>query len=70
MAARIRALREQYREVFGEETRSRHRSFLWKQVAWRLQANEQGDLSERARQRAAELANDADRGRWGDAGPW
>jgi hypothetical protein len=36
MAARIRALREmtvpelrgQYREVFGEETRSRHREFL------------------------------------------
>jgi len=59
MAARIRALqdmtvpelREQYREVFGEETRSRHRSFLWKQIAWRLQANEEGDLSERALRR-------------------
>lgn len=68
MAARIRALqdmtvpelREQYREVFGEETRSRHKEFLWKQVAWRLQANEQGDLSERARRRAEELADDAD----------
>ena len=68
MAAHIRALqdmtvpelREQYREVFGEETRSRHKEFLWKQVAWRLQANEVGDLSERALRRAAELANDAD----------
>ena len=68
MAARIRALqdmtvpelREQYREVFGEETRSRHKEFLWKQVAWRLQANEEGGLSERARRRAAELANEAD----------
>lgn len=68
IAARIRALREmtvpelreRYREVFGEETRSRHKEFFWKQVAWRLQANEQGDLSERVRRRAAELADDAD----------
>ena len=68
MAARIRALRdltvlelrEQYREVFGEETRSRHKEFVWKQVAWRLQANEEGGFSERARRRAADLANDAD----------
>ena len=29
-------------------------------IAWRLQALAQGDLSERARQRASELANDAD----------
>ncbi|NUN53627.1 MAG: DUF2924 domain-containing protein [Planctomycetaceae bacterium] len=68
MAARIRALqdmtvpelREQYREVFGEETRSRHKEFLWRRIAWRMQANEEGDLSERALRRAAELANDAD----------
>jgi len=53
-------LREQYREVFGEETRSRHEEFLWMQVAWRIQANEQGDLSERARNRTAGLANDAE----------
>jgi hypothetical protein len=68
MAARIRALQEmtvpelraKYREVFGEETRSRHKEFLWKQIAWRLQALEEGDLSERARRRAGEIANDAD----------
>ena len=68
MAARIRALedmtvpelREQYREVFGEETTSRHREFLWRRIAWRMQANEHGDLSERALRRAAELAIDAD----------
>ena len=53
-------LRETYHEVFGEETRSRHKEFLWKRIAWRLQANEEGDLSERAKRRAAELANDAD----------
>ena len=31
-----------------------------KRIAWRLQALAEGDLSERARRRAAELANDAD----------
>lgn len=31
-----------------------------KRIAWRMQANIEGDLSERARRRAAELANDAD----------
>jgi hypothetical protein len=36
------------------------RSWLVKRIAWRLQALAEGDLSERARQRAAELANDAD----------
>ncbi len=41
-------------------TRSRHKDFLWKRIAWRLQANEEGDLSERAKRRAAELANDSD----------
>src|SRR5215204_3314843 len=68
MAARIRALREmtvdelraKHLELFGEETRSRHKDFLWKRVAWRMQALEEGDLSERAKRRAAELARDAD----------
>ncbi len=53
-------LREKYREVFGEETSSRHKGFLRKRVFWRLQANAEGGLSERARRRAAELADEAD----------
>ena len=53
-------LREKYFEVFGEETRSRHKVFLRKRIAWRIQALADGDLSERARKRAEELANDAD----------
>jgi len=68
LVAEIRALREmcvselhaKYREVFGEEPRSRNKDFLWRRIAWRIQALELGDLSERARQRAAELARDAD----------
>ena len=53
-------LRERYAEVFGEPTRCRHKDYLLRRIAWRLQAVEQGDLSERARRRAEELANDAD----------
>jgi hypothetical protein len=56
----VAALREQHRELFGEETRSRNRDFLWKRLAWRVQALEEGDVSERVRRRAAEIANDAD----------
>lgn len=53
-------LREKYREIFGEESRSNHKQFLIRRIAWRLQALAEGDLSERARQRALEIANDAD----------
>ena len=54
------ALREKYREVFQEETRSRHREHLFRRIAWRLQALAEGDLSERARGRAHQIAQDAD----------
>src|SRR5438270_9405298 len=53
-------LREKHRELFGEEARSRHREHLFRQIAWRLQALSEGDLSERARKRAHEIARDAD----------
>jgi len=53
-------LREKYREVFGDEPQARHKAFLIKRTIWRLQALAEGDLSERARRRADELANDAD----------
>ncbi len=56
----VKELQRKYEEVFGEACRSNHKQALIKRIAWRLQANEEGDLSERARRRAAELANDAD----------
>jgi hypothetical protein len=49
-----------YAEVFGETTNTRNRTWLFRRVAWRIQALAEGDLSERARGRAAELARDAD----------
>jgi hypothetical protein len=56
----VSQLRSRYAEVFGETTRTGNRVWLMKRIAWRLQALAEGDLSDRARQRAAELANDAD----------
>ena len=56
----IGQLRQRYAEVFGEATAASNRTWLIKRIAWRLQALAEGDLSERARRRAAELARDAD----------
>ncbi|HIK91494.1 MAG: DUF2924 domain-containing protein [Pirellulaceae bacterium] len=56
----VKQLRERYAEVFGDETRTGNKAWLVKRIAWRLQAVAQGGLSERARQRAVELANEAD----------
>ncbi len=56
----VSQLQDRYAEVFGEPARTNNRAWLLKRVAWRMQALAEGDLSERARQRAAELANDAD----------
>ncbi len=53
-------LKDRYREVFGEESRSNHKQFLFRRIAWRIQANAEGGLSERARRRALEIANDVD----------
>jgi hypothetical protein len=58
--ASLAGLREKYQEVFQEATRCRHREHLFRRIAWRLQALAEGDLSERARGRAHEIARDAD----------
>jgi hypothetical protein len=53
-------LRQRFAELFGEATHASNRTWLVKRIAWRMQALAEGDLSERARRRAAELARDAD----------
>jgi len=53
-------LQDRYVEVFSEPVRSRHRAYLIRRIAWRLQANAEGGFSERALRRAEELACDAD----------
>jgi hypothetical protein len=55
----VNELRAKYAQVFGEETRVGNKAWLIKRIVWRLQALAEGDLSERARRRAAELAQDA-----------
>ena len=56
----VDALQQHYREVFGEATHTRHKQHLIRRIAWRLQVLAQGDISERARQRALAIAKDAD----------
>jgi len=58
-AMAVSELRANYAQVFGEETRVGNKAWLVKRIIWRLQALAEGDLSERARRRAAELAQDA-----------
>jgi len=56
----VTQLREKYRQVYGEDSRSGNKDWLWKRIAWRIQELKHGGLSERAKRRAAELANEAD----------
>ena len=55
---KTKALKARYRELFGEESRSSNHAHLFRRIAWRLQARAEGDLSERARKRMLELADD------------
>ncbi|HTU19963.1 MAG TPA: DUF2924 domain-containing protein, partial [Gemmataceae bacterium] len=56
----VAQLRQRFADLFGEATNASNRTWLIKRIAWRMQALAEGDLSERARQRAADLARDAD----------
>ena len=47
-SSKIPVLKKRYRELFGEESKSSNKQFLFRRIAWRLQANAEGDLSERA----------------------
>ena len=50
-------LQREYRAVYGEDATSKHKEFLWRKIAWGLQANTEGGLAEPTRQRALTLAN-------------
>lgn len=56
----VNQLSKRFEAVFGEQCRSRHKRYLIRRIAWRLQADAEGGLTDRARQRAEELANDAE----------
>jgi hypothetical protein len=57
---RVPELRARYRELFGVEATSHNRLYLMRRVAWKVQADAYGGLSERARKRAEEIADFAD----------
>jgi hypothetical protein len=56
----VAQLRDYYSTIFGESTASRHKTWLVRRIAWRLQADDEGGLTERALARAAELAKDSE----------
>lgn len=57
-AMNVSALREEHCKIFGEEPASAHRQFLFRKIAWRLKADEEGGLSEAARELARGIARD------------
>ncbi len=56
----VSQLRARYRELLGEEPRSSNRDLLYRRIAWQLQANAEGGLRQHARNRIAEIAEDAE----------
>ena len=52
-------LRLKYHELFGCASHSNHKGYLVRRLAWRLQSLAGGGLSERARQYAREISDDA-----------
>ncbi len=55
----VGGLRERYLELFGEESASRNKDYLFKRIVYRLQELKYGGLTPIARERAALLAEDA-----------
>ena len=49
-------LLEKYLDVFGEETRARHKEFLRKRIAWRLSATDVDSLRAGQRSGAPQLS--------------
>ncbi len=56
----VAELREEWRRVMREEPRSFNKAWLWRRLAWAIQAKEFGGLSARAKQRLADLAVEAE----------
>lgn len=53
-------LAARYEELWGKPPRVRHREFLWKRIAWKLQEQRTGGLSEVAQRRLEELIAEID----------
>jgi hypothetical protein len=55
-AMTVAELRVEWERLYGEPTRSRNRTFLWRRLAWRIQEIEYGGLPNEAKQRMFDLA--------------
>src|ERR1039458_10788392 len=55
----VAELEQQHLKLFGEKPASAHRQFLFRKIAWRLQADREGGLPESARELARAIAKDA-----------
>jgi hypothetical protein len=53
-------LKAYYLHLLGEEAHSGNRMYLYRRLAWKLQANVEGGLSNRAQERAHRLADDVE----------
>jgi len=51
---------ERYTELHGKPPRSKHREWLWRRVAWKLQEQRFGGLSQVAKRRLDELIGELD----------
>ena len=54
----VAELRVRWVEIYGSEPRSRNKDYLWRRLAWKVQEQAYGGLSEAARARLAELASE------------
>jgi len=52
----VSELRVEWVRLYGEPTRSRNRTFLWRRLAWRVQELQFGGLSDAAKARILDLA--------------
>jgi hypothetical protein len=55
----VPALQHKHRELFGDQPVPAHRQFLFRRIAWRMQADQEGGLPESARELARAIARDA-----------
>ncbi len=58
--APVEELLSRYKEFYGENATSNHRLYLWRKIAYRLQENEQGSLSTKAKSRLKALIEEYD----------
>jgi hypothetical protein len=56
----VASLVARYEAVFGRPPRVKHREFLWKRIAWKIQEQRFGGLSDAAKRRLDELIAEID----------